>query len=114
VKDGDRIKGARSYRVLEGCYHGHGRALLPRDRNDLYSDLDWAGFPAVVMDVQVGAVVTTYRIYVVNAKGHTSSPPRLIECASDQEAIRIARQLLDGQPIEIWEDARPIAQLAPE
>jgi hypothetical protein len=38
----------------------------------------------------------------------------MIECASDQEAIRIAAQLRDGKLVEIWQEARRIGQIGPE
>jgi hypothetical protein len=50
----------------------------------------------------------------VNADGHTSSPPRLIECANDKEAICVAKQLLDGRLVEVWDEARRVAKLEPE
>jgi hypothetical protein len=54
-----------------------------------------------------------YRIYPVGSDGHFIGEKN-IECADDQEAIRIAQQDVDGRAIELWERARFITRLAPK
>jgi hypothetical protein len=55
-----------------------------------------------------------YKVYVMDATGHISTPPLVIRCADDQEAIRQARQYLDGTAVEVWQDRKLVAKLAPE
>jgi hypothetical protein len=38
----------------------------------------------------------------------------VIRCTDDQEAIRQARQYLDGTAVEVWQDRKLVAKLAPE
>jgi hypothetical protein len=54
-----------------------------------------------------------YRIYVLDRGAHIVDPPRIIECADDDDAIRQARQYLDGKELEIWDRARFVARLTP-
>jgi hypothetical protein len=37
-----------------------------------------------------------YRIYVLESEDHVSDPPRIVQCADDDEAIFQARQYLKG------------------
>ena len=54
-----------------------------------------------------------YRIYTVGSDGHFMGGKN-IECADDQEAIRIVQQAVDGRAIELWERARFITRLGPK
>jgi hypothetical protein len=47
--------------------------------------------------------MTVYRVYVLDSAGHSMRPPLIVECADFDEAVTRARQLLDGQAIEIWD-----------
>jgi hypothetical protein len=96
--------------------------LLTRARQaDTASHLDdWANSgelqppkAASELSAHEARVVTAYRVYAVDKDGHTASPPHVIECTGDEEAIRLARQFLDGKLIEVWQEARRIARLEP-
>jgi hypothetical protein len=54
-----------------------------------------------------------YRIYVLDNTDHIREPPTIVECENDQLAIEKANQLLDGRVIEVWEQERQVARLAP-
>ena len=41
-----------------------------------------------------------YRIYVLDATGRITAPALVIECPDDREAMRRAKQYLDGAAIE--------------
>ena len=58
--------------------------------------------------------MTVYRVYVVDAGGHTSQPPQVIECNDDQEALKQARQLVDGKAVEVWNEAKRVGLLEPD
>jgi hypothetical protein len=58
--------------------------------------------------------VSAYRFYVLDESEHVSQPPQIVECAGDEDAIRQARQLLDGKVIEVWDEARRIVRLEPQ
>ena len=49
-----------------------------------------------------------YRAYIVGSDGRFSDF-RVIECVDDDEAMELARQLVDGHDIELWQRARKIA-----
>jgi hypothetical protein len=51
-----------------------------------------------------------YRAYLLDNEGHISSYVEL-ECADDEDAMRRAAQLLDGQDIEVWHRERKVALL---
>jgi hypothetical protein len=36
---------------------------------------------------------------------------RAIDCADDQEAIEVARQMMGGKAVEIWQGERWVAQI---
>ena len=46
-----------------------------------------------------------YRAYTVNHDGHLN-PPRVFDCADDQEAIAQVKGYLNGKPIELWQGDR--------
>lgn len=52
-----------------------------------------------------------YRIYSIKADGHVAGPPRSVECERDGEAIEKAKQLIDGNSLEIWDGARRVSVL---
>ena len=51
-----------------------------------------------------------YRIYHVVEGGHISTPPEIVECADEQEAIGKAAQAANGKAVELWEGARLIVR----
>jgi hypothetical protein len=42
--------------------------------------------------------------------GHISTPPEIVECADEQEAIGKAAQAANGKAVELWEGARLIVR----
>lgn len=55
-----------------------------------------------------------YKVYVLDGAGRISSPPVVIECVDDQDAIQKAKEYLDGATVEIWHDTKLIAKLEPK
>lgn len=53
-----------------------------------------------------------YRIYEVSKDGHIGAPPHVVTCDTDQEAIRRARQLVNGHHVELWEGPRLVTRIA--
>jgi hypothetical protein len=51
-----------------------------------------------------------YRAYFVDREGHIHCPPKVIECADDQEAAEKAEQFADGQDVELWQAQRVVAK----
>jgi hypothetical protein len=43
-----------------------------------------------------------YRIYRLDRDGHIAGPPKIISCATEQEAVERARQDVDGCAVELW------------
>jgi hypothetical protein len=58
--------------------------------------------------------VSVYRVYVLEADGRVATPPHVVECADDDDAVRLARQYVDGKAVEVWRDASRVARLEPE
>jgi hypothetical protein len=54
--------------------------------------------------------MTAYRVYFVDDTGHVAGPPKIVECADDNEALQKAKQLIDGKDLEVWEGPRLIAR----
>jgi hypothetical protein len=52
-----------------------------------------------------------YRIYTMSNDNKIAGPPRLVTCSDDQEAIGLAKQLLDGRDVELWQGARVVTRL---
>ncbi len=55
-----------------------------------------------------------YRFYFLSRKNRIDGPPRELDCADDEAALIAARQLLDGQAIEIWQGKRVVGRLDPD
>jgi hypothetical protein len=53
-----------------------------------------------------------YRAFVIGPDGHVMNRIDL-SCTSEQDARARARQLVDGQPIELWEGSRLIERFEP-
>ena len=47
-----------------------------------------------------------YRVYFVGRTGQSSVRPEALDCVDDAEAKTKARQLIDGDDVELWEGAR--------
>jgi len=56
--------------------------------------------------------VPEYRIFFVNQERFITGPPKIIDCADDQEAIMHAKQFIDGRDIELWEKSRCVMRFA--
>jgi len=56
-------------------------------------------------------IMTHYRIYTISGDGSISSPPRIVECDDDSEAIGKAQQVRNGEDVELWQGARFIIRL---
>lgn len=50
-----------------------------------------------------------YRVYFIGSDGHITAG-QFIEGANDREATEKARQLVDGQDVELWQRARLIGR----
>jgi len=55
--------------------------------------------------------MTDYRAYSVNNKDHIESPPTIITCVGDKEAIEEAKQLKWDLDIELWQASRFVARI---
>ena len=53
-----------------------------------------------------------YRAYVIDENGHFIKHRGFV-CANDTDATVWARQLMDGQDIELWSGPRFVARLSP-
>jgi hypothetical protein len=53
--------------------------------------------------------VSEYKVYVLDADEHVGAPAHGIECDNDEEAIRQARQYVDGKPVEVWREITLVA-----
>jgi hypothetical protein len=51
-----------------------------------------------------------YHIYEVE-RGHRIAGPTKLECASDEVAILIAKKMLNGRDLEVWQGARVVTRL---
>jgi hypothetical protein len=58
--------------------------------------------------------VPAYRIYRLSRDGHIQAPPRIIDCQDDKAAMQQARQLLDGELLEVWNENRKIGTVDPD
>jgi hypothetical protein len=54
----------------------------------------------------------TYRLYIVTPAGRIAKRAEIVECADDEEAIQAAERAMDGQDIEVWNDARLVLRLS--
>jgi hypothetical protein len=54
-----------------------------------------------------------YRVYLLNQQGRVDEVPRLIRCASDEDATRRARQFQQHQTVEVWQEARLVIKISP-
>jgi hypothetical protein len=51
-----------------------------------------------------------YRIYQLDEGGHISTPPEIVECADERDAISKAAQATNGKAVELWQGARFIVR----
>jgi hypothetical protein len=55
-----------------------------------------------------------YRFYAIKNDGHVAGPPTGRDCLNDGEALKEARQLVDGHDIEVRQSSRIVAYLTPD
>jgi hypothetical protein len=53
--------------------------------------------------------MTNYQFYLLDCKGHTARPPRVVPFKDDQAALAEARKAIGDQTIEVWQGARCLA-----
>jgi hypothetical protein len=53
-----------------------------------------------------------YRVFRVAYNGQISELPAVFACASDEEAVEVARAITPISSVEIWQGARFIVSLA--
>jgi len=54
-----------------------------------------------------------YYAYIIGDDGHITGRVQVI-CDDDAEAKRLAKQLVDGHAVELWQEGRHIATFDPE
>jgi hypothetical protein len=52
-----------------------------------------------------------YRFYSIKKNGHVAGPAIDLDCPDDGEALKEARQQVNGLDIEIWQGPRVVAYL---
>ena len=55
----------------------------------------------------------TYRAYIFEPDNHIVRPPQLIEALDDEQAIEVARCMVDGHALEVWDKQRLVIRLEP-
>jgi hypothetical protein len=55
---------------------------------------------------------SVYRVFVLRPDGHIVDARILDGCASDEEAIERAREMLDEHDLEVWDRTRRLAVLS--
>jgi hypothetical protein len=54
-----------------------------------------------------------YYVYIKGEDGHFKDRHAVI-CENDEEAEARAKQFVDGHAVELWEEARKVAEFTPE
>jgi hypothetical protein len=54
-----------------------------------------------------------YRIYTLFAGDRIATPTQIVTGDNDQEAIQLAKQLLDGRDLEVRQGARIVRRIKP-
>lgn len=55
-----------------------------------------------------------YKFYSIKKDGHIDGPPVEAEYPRDAEALVKAKELVNGNDIEVWQGKRVVAYLTPE
>jgi hypothetical protein len=58
--------------------------------------------------------MSAYRFYAIERDGHIVRPPVERDYPQDGEALKEARQLVNGHDIEVWQSSRLVAYLTPD
>jgi hypothetical protein len=61
-----------------------------------------------------GAPMPDYRFYPIRSDGHIGAAAVERNCPNDDEALKEARQLVNGHDIEVWQSTRKVAHLTPD
>jgi hypothetical protein len=56
-------------------------------------------------------MMNEYRVYRVDKDGHIFAPPHGFTSANDATAIETATRMIDGDDLELWQQARLVARL---
>ena len=54
-----------------------------------------------------------YRFYSIEKNGRVE-PPKTYICGTDGGALKVAKLVLNGHDIEVWQDTRLVAYVVPE
>ena len=54
-----------------------------------------------------------YYAYIIGDDGHITGRVQVV-CDDDTEAKRLAKQLVDGHAVELWQEARMVERFEPE
>jgi hypothetical protein len=52
-----------------------------------------------------------YQIYTLSAGDRIARPTQIFTGDNDREAIQLAKQLLDGRDLEVWQGARIVRRI---
>jgi hypothetical protein len=55
--------------------------------------------------------MTDYRFYSLNERGKVSTPPTILKCRDDDDALAQGQVLIGEFPIEIWDGGRRVGTL---
>lgn len=58
--------------------------------------------------------MNVYRAYFLDEDGKISTAPTVLKCASDEQALQLAKPMVDGHDIEIWHGSRFVTLLQRE
>jgi hypothetical protein len=58
--------------------------------------------------------MNTFRIYRLDETGHIIGPPDAFEDITEEQAIELARQRIDGLTVELWKGATLVKRFDPQ
>jgi hypothetical protein len=58
--------------------------------------------------------LTQYRLYLLDGTNAVTRPARIVDADSDEYAIELATQLLNGHALELWSGSRLLVRLNPD
>jgi hypothetical protein len=74
---------------------------------------DWLQSPELQLKTSMGELMSGYYAYFTGDDGHITSRVTIF-AANDEEAKELAKQLVDGHAVELWQEGRKIAAFDPE
>jgi hypothetical protein len=54
-----------------------------------------------------------YRIYLIGRDGHIQDRLDVV-CEDEEEAMRVAKEVASGRKVELWQQARKVAEIQSE